>query len=196
MPEKDFSFIWTHYKSDDMYINPSKSNIIEIYVTGIKKDLKRDIEVYSPLTSSEINKLVIEIDKRKMISDIVQVYNSSVYEIETAIKVYKSHSYSITDELLKSKIDAALDKFFNIVNIPLGNHFYMSRMIEWLHNNVKEIQHIELIKSDDGVGHCQTITPASTIEALGERVVFTQIIEKMQVLNGISVPQRRIEIIA
>jgi len=192
LPENDLSFVWTHYKADDIYLNPSKSNIIEIYVTGIKNDLKKQIEVYEPLSSSEINKLVTEIDKRKMISDVVQVYNSSVYKVEVAIKVYKNKSYSITNELLKAKIDVALDNFFDISNIPLGQHFYMSRMIEWLHTKVPEIQHIEMIKDENS----ETITPSSTIEYLGEKILFTQIVEKTQTINSVLVPQRQIEILS
>jgi len=194
LPQNDLSFIWTHYKADDIFINPSKSNIIEIYVTGVKKDLKRSIELYEPLTSSEINKLVSAIEKRKMISDFVQVYNAGVFEVEVAIKVFKSQRYTITNELLKSKIDNALDKFFNIANIPLGQHFYMSRLIEWLHKNVEEIQYIDMIKHVDGDLFGQPITPSSTIEFLGERVVFTQVVEKIQIIGGKQTPKRRIEI--
>lgn len=194
IPENDLTFVWTHYKADDIYINPSKSNIVEIYVTGIKHDLKKRIEVYAPLTSSEINKLVAEIDKRRMISDVVQVYNSSVYEITVAIRVHKSRKYSITNELLKSKIDVALDNFFDIANIPLGQHFYMSRLIEWLHNNVKEIQHIEMMESEDET--CSTITPTSTIELLKDRIMFTQIVENSQPIGGVTSAQRHIDIIS
>jgi hypothetical protein len=192
MPTNDLSFIWTHYKSDDIFINPSKSNIIEIYVSGMTKNLKKDVEVYEPLTSSEINKLVTEINKRKMISDIVQVYNASTYEIETAIRVHKSKTSKITNELLKSKIDKQLDNFFDISNIPLGTHFYMSRLIEWLHTQIPEIQHIEMLFDE----HEQSITPSSTIEVLGERIIFTQIVEKTQEINDVVLPQRTIEIIS
>jgi hypothetical protein len=195
-PEKDLSFIWTHYKADDIYINPSKSNIIEIYVTGVRHDLKRSIEIYEPLSSSEINKLVGEIDKRKMISDFIQVYNSNVFEVEIAVRVYKSTKHGVTDEMLKSKIDAALDRFFNIANIPLGQHFYMSRMIEWLHTNIPEIQHIEMILHEDGELKGQPITPSSTTEIVMDRILFTQIVEKQQLLNGVSVPKRRIDILS
>lgn len=188
----EMSFVWTHYKSDDMFINPSKSNIIEIYVTGIKKDLKKNISVFAPLTSSEINKLISDIDKRKMISDAVQVYNSSVYEVFVAIKVYKSKITSITDEFLKSKVDIALDRFFDVDNIPLGKHFYMSKLIEWLHKYIPEIQHIELIVDE----YNKPITPPSTIEFLGDRITYTQIVEKTLESNGVRVPQRQIVIVS
>jgi hypothetical protein len=192
LPENDLSFIWTHYKSDDIYINPSKSNIIEIYVTGVKKDLKKGIEIYQPLTSTEINKLISEIDKRKMISDIVQVYNSSVYEIEVSIRVYKDKNSGITDELLKSKINNSLDNFFDVANIPLGKHFHLSRMLEHLHREVVEIQHIELIDDENG----KQITPSSTLDILGEKIIFTQITEKVEEVDGNFTPSRRIDIIS
>ena len=190
LPE-DLSYIWTHYKSDDMYINPSKSNIIEIYVTGIQKDLKTNIVKHSPLSSSEINKLVRDIDERKMISDIVQVYNASTYEVEVAIKAYKLSTASITDELLKSKISDVIDKFFDISNIPLGKHFHFSRLIEWIHTNVPEVQHMEnLLDSKDNI-----ITPSSTVDILNDKIMFTQIIEKNQKIDNRIVPIRTIEII-
>lgn len=191
VPTDDLSFVWTHYKSDDMFINPSKSNIIEIYVTGIRKDLKKNIAVYEPLTSSEINRLVADINKRKMISDIVQVYNSSVYEITTALKIYKNKSSSITDELLKSKVDTALDKFFNIENMPLGKHFYLSRMIEWIHQSVPEVEHINIIYDENS----QPITPSATTDTLGEKIMFTQIVEKGRETNGVRVPVRQLLIV-
>lgn len=195
-PAGDLSFVWTHYKADDIFINPSKSNIIEIYVSGVKHDLKRGIEVYEPLSSSEINKLISDIDKRKMISDYVHVYNSNVFEIETAIKVHKSTRFTITDELLKSKINVALDGFFDIKNIPLGKHFYMSRLIEWLHSHVQEIQHIEMLKHTDGEFKGETITPSSSLEVLGDRVTYTQIVEKQYIIGESLKPKRIIEIIS
>ena len=191
IPENDLSFIWTHYRADDIYLNPSKANIIELYVTGVKKDLKKNISAYEPLNSSEINKLVIEIDKRNMVSDNVMVYNSGVYEITTAIKVFKDSKYAITGELLRSRVETELDKFYDISNIPLGKHFYMSRLIEWLHTNIPEIQHIEMIEDEEG----EPITPSSTIDILGGKINFTQIVEKQQSVNDSSTPMRRIEII-
>lgn len=192
LPTDDLSFIWTHYKSDDIYINPSKSNIIEIYVTGIKNNLKKGIEEYEPLTSSEINKLIMEIDKRKMISDIVQVYNSSVYEIEVSIRAYKSKTSGITDELLKSKINNSLDKFFDVANIPLGSHFHLSRLLEHLHKEIPEIQHIEMFRDDDS----KQLMPTSTLDILGEKIVFTQIVEKLEEVDGNFTPVRRIDIVS
>ncbi len=192
VPSKDLSFIWTHYKSDDMFINPSKSNLIEIYVTGVKKDLKKHISSYEPLSSSEINKLVADINKRKMLSDNVQVYNSSVYEITTALKIYKNKTTSITDELLKSKVDTALDKFFDLENIPLGKHFYLSRMIEWIHKHVPEVEHINIIYDENS----QPITPSATTELLGDKILFTQIVEKAIITNGVRVPARQLIIVS
>ena len=44
--------------------------------------------------------------------------------------------------------------------------------------------------------HEQSITPSSTIEVLGERIIFTQIVEKTQEINDVVLPQRTIEIIS
>lgn len=191
LPEDDLSFVWTHYRADDIYLNPSKANIIELYVTGVRKDLKKNISVFEPLNSSEINKLVMEINKRKMVSDNVMVYNSGFYEITTAIRVFKDNRYAITGELLRSKINSELDKFFDIANIPLGKHFYMSKLIEWLHSNIPEIQHIEMLEDENG----DLITPSSTGDILGEKIGFTQIVEKRQSINGSNTPMRRLEIV-
>lgn len=188
----ELSYIWTHYKSDDIYINPSKSNIIEIYVTGIKKDLKKAISVYEPLTSSEINKLVRDIEDRKMISDVVQVYNAGIYEIEIALRVFKLQSSSITDDLLRSKVNTVIDEFFDIENIPLGKHFHFSKLIEWIHTRVPEVQHLEVIEDDNG----NVITPTSTVDILSDKIIFTQIIEKMQEINGKTVPTRTIDVVS
>ena len=112
--------------------------------------------------------------------------------IEVAIKVYKNKNSSITNELLRSKIDKELDQYFDIKNIPLGTHFYMSKLIEWLHKNISEIQHIEMIFDENG----NYITPSSTLDLLGERNIFTQIVEKTQIINDKIVPQRQIKIVS
>jgi len=191
LPEDDLSFIWTHYRSDDIYLNPSKANIIELYVTGVKKDFKKNIYVFEPLSSSEINKLVADINKRKMVSDNVMVYNSGYYEITVALKIFKDRRTAITGELMRSKVETVLDRFFDVANIPLGKHFYLSRLIEWLHTNITEIQHIEVMEDIHG----NPITPSSTIEILGEKISFTQIVEKKLNVNGVFSPMRKIEII-
>ncbi len=191
IPE-DLTYVWTHYKSDDIYINPSKSNIIEIYVTGIKKDLKKNISTYAPLTSSEINKLIRDIEERKMISDVVQVYNAGIYEIEVALRIFKLHSSSITDDLLRSKVSTVIDEFFDIENIPLGKHFHFSKLIEWIHTKVTEVQHIEVITDENN----NVITPSSTVDILSDKIIFTQIIEKKQLINNKNVPVRTIEIVS
>jgi hypothetical protein len=187
----DLSFIWTHYKSDDIYLNPSKSNIIEIYVTAIKKDLKTDLEIYEPLNSSEINNLIREINKRKMVSDEVQVYNSNIFEIQIALRIFKKKNYSIPNEMLASKVNKIIDKFFDVRNQPLGKHFYLSKLYEWIHNNIKEIENIEVIIDENG----KPITPSSTYKILGDKVVFTQIVEKTKKVNNNKVSDRIIEII-
>lgn len=191
IPTDDLSYIWTHYKSDDIYLNPSKSNIIEIYVTGTSKDLKKNIELYKPLSSSEINKLIRDIDKRKMISDVVNVYNSSIYEIVVALKIYKTKTSYITAELLRSKVGNVIDLFFDISNIPLGKHFHLSKLIEWLHKHIPEIEHIGLIQENN-----IDITPSSTMDILMDKITYTQIVEKTQTINDVSTPVRIIEIIS
>ncbi len=190
IPELDLNYVWTHYKSDDIYINPSKSNIIEIYVTGTRKDLKKGIEIYAPLTSSEITILVKDIESRKMVSDIIQVYNSSKYEVQIAFTIYKKDSSPITDMMLKTKIDTSLDKFFSVDKLPLGKHFHASKVVEWLHGEIEEISHITPILGENG----ENITPHSTLELLNGRIVFTQIVEKNELIDEISTPIRIIDI--
>lgn len=184
-------FIWTHYKSDDIYLNPSKSNIIEIYVSAAKKDLQKSLYKYEPLSSSEITSLLKDIEKRKMISDVVSIYNANVYKIQIAIKVYRSSTSYVTAEMLRTKIDNYIDLFFDLDNIPLGKHFHASKLIEWLHKNISEIEHIEMLTDSSG----KYITPSSTFDILGDQVIYTQIIEDYMVLNKQNTPKRLIEII-
>jgi len=173
------TFIWSHYKSDDIYLNPSKSNIIEIYVSGFKKDLEKGIEIYEPLNSNELMTLKNEIEKRKMMSDQIFVFNADVYEVKIAIKVFKSDNYYISDDILLSKVNTQLDRFFDINNIPLGRHFYSSKLIEFLHRNIKEIEHIEFIKDKNG----NQITDINTEHTVGIKVNKTQIVEKTKLVN-------------
>ena len=172
--EDNLNFIWTHFVSDDIYINPSKSNIIEIYVVGYEKDLVNDVDKYYKLTPFELNTLKRRIEERKMVTDTVYVYNSKVYEVKIAVKVRKKKTAYISNDVLYMNINKTIDKFFDLNNMQLGKHFYMSQLIEKIHNDNPEVESVELITDENG----NTITPISTLNIVGDEIVVTQIVEK------------------
>jgi hypothetical protein len=171
--ENDLSFVWTHYISDDIYINPSKSNIIEIYVVGYERDLINNVDRYVKLTPFELNVLKKRIEERKMVTDVVYVYNSKVYEIKIALKIRKKRTAYISNDVLYMNINKTIDKFFDLNNLQLGKHFYASQLIEKIHNDNPEVESVELLTDENG----KTITPVSTLDIIGDEIVVTQIVE-------------------
>ena len=83
------------------------------------------------------------IDKRRMISDIVQVYNSSVYKVEIAISVFKNSTYKITNELLKSKIDTSL-VFSDVFNLYVTIIFLTLKRTVFVGHSMNSVMKLSL----------------------------------------------------
>lgn len=148
----NIKFHYIHNASVDRRIDPSVSNIIDIYIltrnydTAFRNYLSGAVSLKpeSPSTDSLRISFGGQLDKIKSISDEI-IYHPITYKVlfgETAeeklqatFKVVKNPSKSINDNDLKVRIVTAINEFFNISNWDFGDTFYLSELITYVTNS-------------------------------------------------------------
>lgn len=146
------SFMWKHYATDDHRIDPSISNIIDIYVLtnfyyNSMLNWRNNGTYINTLptapTEIELSNLLSDIEEYKMFSDTIiwkpvnfkligGVGSDSEYMF--TIKVIKLNSSTISDGQLRTNIVTAINKYFDINNgWDFGDTFYASELIAYLH---------------------------------------------------------------
>lgn len=144
-------FQYFHNANVDRRIDPSTSNIVDIYLltktydTEFRNYLSGAVLVKPEPPSNEFLKLNYgkELDKIKTISDELVYYPVS-YKVlfgktaepylQASFKVVKNSNKSINDNDLKVRIINSINSFFDISNWDFGDKFYLSELITYITN--------------------------------------------------------------
>jgi len=149
----NIKFQYIHNANVDRRIDPSASNIIDIYLltrtydTEFRNYLSGTV-LNKPLPPSSNDLKILygqELDKIKTISDEIIYYPVS-YKIlfggladekfQAIFKVVKNPTKSINDNDLKVRIVNAIDSFFAVDNWDFGDRFYVGELITYVTNLV------------------------------------------------------------
>lgn len=149
-----FWFKWKHYAPRDNRIDPSISNIIDMFVLTktynndilLWKDAGKEIgEIPEYPTTEELRVQFGELNQYKMISDEI-VFKSAEFkvlfgkqaapELRAKFKVVKIPSISISDNEIKSRVIQAIDEFFNIQNWDFGESFFYTELSAYIHRRM------------------------------------------------------------
>ena len=171
----DLSFMWKHYAEDDRRIDPSISNIIDIYVLTTnyynsmvtwRNNGSIISETPTAPTETDLDLLFSVLEEYKMFSDTI-VWKPVKFKLiggsasdstfQFTLKAVKLNSTTISDGQLKSDIVNTVNKYFNINNgWDFGDTFYASELIAYLHIQLAEsIASIVLVpvSSDQNFGN-------------------------------------------
>lgn len=148
-------FKWSHRVLDDQTLNPSLTNIIDVYVLTKTYNLEfnnwkklNSAEVFPPLTqtSEELRNSFRNLSRYKMLTDEV-VFHPVKFkplfglladaEFRAEFKVIKSKSSSMTDNELKGRIIAAIDEYFAPGNFDFGESFFFTELSTYIHTKLK-----------------------------------------------------------
>ena len=151
--DKFMSFRWDHYADKDKRIDPSTSNIIDMYV--LSADYVRRVNTwiangYSSVVPAapnnfELTKIMSSIEPKAAISDHISYipvkfkYLFGAYsapENQAVFKVVKKLGTSYTDSEIKTAVSDAINKFFNIDNWNFGETFYFSELSSYIHTSL------------------------------------------------------------
>ena len=144
-------FQYTHNANVDRRIDPSVSNIIDIYL--LTRSYDEAYRVYlaggtlvEPTAPSSDNLRITfgtTLDAIKAISDEI-IYHPVKYKVlfgsvaeeklRAQFKVVKNPTQSINDNDLKVRIISAINEFFDINNWDFGDRFYISELITYILN--------------------------------------------------------------
>lgn len=146
-------FQYIHNANVDRRIDPSVSNIIDVYLltrtydTEFRNYLAGAISTKpTPPTSNDL-KIVYgnELDKIKTISDEIIYYpvtykilfgNTADLKFQAVFKVVKNPNKSINDNDLKVRIVNAIDAFFSVENWDFGDRFFIGELVAYVTNEV------------------------------------------------------------
>jgi hypothetical protein len=149
---RNLKFQYTHAASEDRRIDPSVTNIIDLYVltrtydTAYKNWLvgATSVEPEAPTTESLRIDFGGPLSSIKSISDEV-IYHPVKYKtlfgakapvnLQAIFKVVKNPAKTINDNNLKVRIINAINTFFDVNNWDFGDRFYLSELTTYVVNS-------------------------------------------------------------
>jgi len=176
----DIYFHYLHNADSTTRIDPSSTNIIDLYLltkdydTAFRQYLKgiTETEPLSPSTTSLKLTYGNNLDMIKSISDDL-IYHPVNYKIlfgkkadpklQASFKVIKNSEQVITDNDIKSRIISAINDFFILDNWDFGDTFYFTELATYVMNTVSPYISTFVIvptNNDQVFGSLQQITSA------------------------------------
>ena len=147
------SFRWDHYADINKRINPSTSNIIDMYVLSsdyvrnVQKWVAKDFTTKQPDAPNnyELKKLMSTIEPKAAIADHVAYIPSEFKylfgsyaqaENQAVFKVIKKLGVGYTDSEIKTAVSTKVNEYFAIDNWDFGATFYFSELAAYLHKEL------------------------------------------------------------
>jgi hypothetical protein len=150
----DIRFQYRHNSPNDRRIDPSPTNIIDMYVLTSSydvayrrylKDITNTVTKPEPMTTIDMSLLFQDLENFKATSDAI-VFNPVKYKplfgskadpiLQATFKVVRSDSTRLTNTQIRNNLINAVDKYFAIENWDFGDTFYFSELAGYLHKEL------------------------------------------------------------
>ena len=147
-------FQYTHNSPNNRRIDPSPSNIIDlflltkVYDTDYRNwitDITGTVTKPTKPSTNELRDAYGDLENYKSVSDAI-VFNSVKYrplfgdkadtELQATFKVVKNTATLISDNEIKARIIEQVNKYFAVTNWDFGDTFYFSELAAYLHNSL------------------------------------------------------------
>jgi hypothetical protein len=145
-------FLWQHFAADGNMIDPSPSNIIDMFIltSGYYARLSdyirgRTVLEPVPATPFELRSSYRELLKNKMLSDNVVLHPAKVKlmfgqkaspELRASLKVIKAPGSKLSDDQLRYRVLDVCISYFDVMNIDFGQIFYTTSLIAAIHKQL------------------------------------------------------------
>jgi hypothetical protein len=160
-------FNYTHNSGNTTRINPSTTNIIDMYLVpqayytsyiNWLKDTSGMIKEPTPPNINDLRQVYSKIEDYKMLSDSV-ILNSVKFKplfgakaspmLQANIKVIKNSKTTVSDSEVKVSVINAMADYFDISNWDFGDTFHFSELASYLHNKLGDfISAVVLVPKD------------------------------------------------
>jgi hypothetical protein len=150
---RNIKFQYVHNASVDRRIDPSSSNIIDIYLLTRSYDqayriflaIGSGVEPTPPTSDDLRTTFGTVLSPIKSISDDI-IYHPVKYKVlfgakadaklQAVFKIVKNQNQSVNDNDLKVRVITAINGFFDINNWDFGDRFYMGELTTYILNSV------------------------------------------------------------
>ena len=164
----NLKFMWLHYAPDAFRIDPSVSNVMDIYIltatyddafrTALNNNTPTEDLPDAP-TSESLRIDFADFDDFKAMSDAM-IYHSARYkilfgeqaitELQATFKVVQSEGSLLSENDLKLRILDAIDTYFGVDNWDFGEVFYMTELLAFIHQELApNIQTVVAVPNSD-----------------------------------------------
>jgi hypothetical protein len=150
----NLKFMWLHYAPDSHRIDPSVSNVMDVYIlTATYDDVFRTAlanntpteDLPDAPTPESLRIDFADFDDFKAMSDAL-IYHSARYkilfgeqalpELQATFKVVQSEGSLLSENDLKLRILEAIDIYFQVDNWDFGEIFYMTELLAFIHQEL------------------------------------------------------------
>ena len=199
-------FQYLHASNVDRRIDPSVSNIIDVYLltrsydTAFRNYLAvGGVKPEAPNTDDLRIRFGRNLNSIKAISDEI-IYHTVNYKIlfgstadsklQATFKVVKNLSRSINDNDLKVRIISAINNFFSVSNWDFGDRFYASELITYITNIVSpDISNIVLVPKQPNQSFGSLLEIQSNVD---EIFVSGATVDDIEIVTAISASDLRV----
>lgn len=197
----DLNFEHIHYALNNKRIDPSSSNIMELYVLTQNYDTAFRAWIYNgqigsmpiPPSSDDLNLSYGSLENYKSISDEIVFFpvtykslfgSTADPQYQAMFKVIKNTNATVSDNEIKSTLISYINQYFSLGNFDFGDTFYFTELVSYLHQNMSGIANSIVIVPND---------PALSFGGLfeiksqaNELFISTATVENVSIIQGIS----------
>ena len=172
----NLKFHYEHNPSNNMRVDPAKSNIIDIYVLTTNYDSQfrnwlltgNGTMPLPPTLQALENSYSANLEPIKAISDQIifqpAAYkilfgNNASYALQAIFKVVKNDTSTLSDNAIRSRILDGINQFFALDNWDFGQSFYFSELSTYIMNLLTpDITNFLLVPLSSGFGNLYEVS--------------------------------------
>ena len=167
---RDIYFQYRHNSPNTRRVDPSISNIIDVYVLTANydnayrqwiQDISAAVAKPDEPSNADLSTEFAELDNFKAISDTM-VMQPAVYKpifgekaannLQAIFKVVKNPNLNVSDADIKTSVISAINEYFDISNWDFGETFYFSELAAYLHRVLSpNIASIVIVPKDSSI---------------------------------------------
>ena len=148
----EIKFQYIHNAENDRRIDPSKTNIIDLYILTTAYDNSfrsyiqgNNTQPIAPTSEQLRSQFEPALEKVKSISDTIIFHNvkyrtlfgaDADTSLQATFKAVKSQQSTMSDNEIKSQVINAINNFFAIENWDFGDTFYFTELATYVHNQL------------------------------------------------------------
>ena len=193
-------FQYIHNAENDRRLDPSKTNLIDIYMLTEAYDnsyrswiTNGGTQPEAPSSEQLRSEFEPGLDQVKSISDTL-IFHTVKYrplfgttantDLQAQFKIVRGPNSVISDNQLKSGVIDAINAFFNVSNWDFGDTFYFSELATFVHNNLApDLANMVIVPRSNG----QSFGSLFQIQSKADEIfVSTATVDNVEIIDSVT----------